>query len=184
MLTTMLRCQILLATTMSLLFGTGCAVKYDFTDAGASVLTGQTTATYTVRGVPLEIDAGTMTDSGSFTLGGASGTLYTGVEDGLGVITIGLPQGGHQVTVGEGVVFHFDSAFVPGRISLERFGNGEDMRVFTDGILYADFYGTEDMDSVILLPPGITTLGITTRGSISDDSDLFITSIEGKRKNP
>ena len=184
MLMAMLRCQILLATTMPLLFGTGCAVKYDFADAGASVLMGQTTAIYTVRGVPLEIDAGTMTGDGTFMLGGASGTLYTGVGDGLGVITIGLPQGGHQVTVGEGVVFHFDSTFVPGRISLERFGNGEDMRVFIDGILYADFYGTDDMNSVIPLPPGITTLGITTRGSISDDSDLFITSIEGKRKSP
>jgi hypothetical protein len=169
---------------MTLLFATGCAVKYDFADTGASVLTGQITATYTVRGVPLVIDAGTMTDSGAFTLGGASGTLYTGVGDGLGVITIGLPQGGRQVTVGEGVVFHFDSAFVPERISLQRFGNGEDMRVFTDGILYADFYGTADMDSVIPLPPGITTLGLMTRGSLSDDSDFFISSIEGKRKSP
>jgi hypothetical protein len=125
-----------------------------------------------------------MTEDGTFNLGGASSTLYTEVGEGLGVDTTGLPQGGNQLTVGEGVVFNFDSKFDAKQITLRRFFNGEDMRVFVDGILYADFYGVESGDHVIPLPNGITTLEITTLGTRSDDSDFFITSIEGKRKSP
>lgn len=173
-----------LVATLSLFFITGCAITYDFADPSASALNGQTKATHTVKSVPLEIDSGTMTEGGIFNLGGASSTLHTEVGEGLGVVTTGLPQGGNQVTVGEGVVFHFDSKFDAKRITLRRFGNAEDMRVFIDGILYADFYGLESGERTIPLPNGIITLGVTTLGSMSDDSDFFITSIEGKRKNP
>jgi hypothetical protein len=182
--TSMLYRLLCFAATLSLFLVTGCAITYDFADPSASALNGQTEETYTVKTVPLEIESGTMTEDGTFNLGGASSTLYTEVGEGLGVVTTGLPQGGNQLTVGEGIVFHFDSQFDAQRITLRRFGNAEDMRIFIDGFLYADFYGPEIGERVIPLPNGIITLGVTTLGSMSDDSDFFISSIEGKRKNP
>lgn len=165
------------------LFAGGCLLKYDFRMPAAESLAGQVQATYTQRGIPIIIEAGTMDAAGQFNAGAYQTTLYVESSDGLGVLNVGLLQGGSQLTVGEGLRIRFDPAFLPKRIVLGKFGSGEDARIFADGALVADYYGfsnTGDMEISLPLPWTMRTLGLTTLGSRSDDSDFFVLAIEGK----
>jgi len=166
-----------------ILIAGGCALNYDFRVPAAGSLAGQAQATYTQRGIPLLIEAGTMNSAGQFIPGAYQTTLYVEQSDGLGVVSVGLPQGGSQLTVGEGLRFSFDPGFLPERIVLGKFGSGEDARFFADNTLVADYYGTDqtgDMEMSLPLPWTMTTLGLTTLGSRSDDSDFYVLAIEGR----
>ena len=103
------------------------ALIYDFQSPGATVLDGLTQGTFTVSGVPLDVQSGTFTTAGVFAPGDQNSKLSVS-SDGLGMTSD--IAGGDQIQadttlagVHDGVLFTFDPLFVPTEISLTRFSN-------------------------------------------------------------
>jgi len=178
-----------LSCVLALTFAMGCSVSYDFQSPAAAALDGITEGTLTVDGVPLVVQAGTMTAAGVFTWGGSNATLYVVSYDGLGMVSsiAGSPQIQADTSVAsvhDGVVFLFGPMFTPQQITLSKFFTGEDCRIFADDVLYGDFEGNESGDVVIALPTGASKIGLTALGvesplGASDDSDYFVTLLQG-----
>lgn len=170
---------IAVSLVLSLYSSLSFALMYDFGSTEAGVLNGLTEETFVVDGIPLQIQAGTMTSVGAFTLGGLGSTMCID-SSGLGVSQNSFCSQLQVDTAGEpeAIVFNFNSLFIPEEIALDKFFEGEDIRIFTDGSLFGDFIGSSSGAKTISLPGGISSLWVTTLG-ISDDSDYWIASIEG-----
>ena len=80
---------------------------------------------------------------------------------------------------------NFDPLFVPEEITLTKFFNGEDIRIFVNGVYFGDFLGTASGEETISLGAEmISTLAVTTLGddsplASSDDSDYYVANIRG-----
>lgn len=175
------------------------ALTYDFTSMDAfGALDGQTQSIFTAGGVPLNIQAGLTNASGDFILGDEAAALAVstfadaGSHAGLGVTstTTNSQVNADTLIAGkyEAIVFNFNPLFVPKEISLTSFfGESEDIRIFTDGVLFGDFYGGDMPSGLKSISFGGTTfssLQITTLGpdsplSTTDDSDYRVASISG-----
>jgi hypothetical protein len=185
-------CAVLIALVSILLFpiSSQAALEmiYDFTLPGASILNGQTTGTFIVDGIPLQVQAGLMTQDGDFDLGGANSALLIGAS-GLGM-TSDL-AGGSQIqadtsiaTIHDGVVLMFSPLFIPQSMTLSSFFNGEDLRLLVgDDLTPAlDLLSTSETGDVTLdlsafggfSTWGITSLGLESPEASSDDSDYFV----------
>jgi hypothetical protein len=176
---------------MYLALGTGSmALVYDFEAPAASSCDGLIDCVLTQDGVPLQIQAGLMTPSGEFTLGGEGATLAVDPDSdpdrgGLGVATATGPSQVQLDTVdpdqGEAVVFHFDPAFILEAVTVTTCGGGEGPRIFTDGSLLGDLECPDNGVTRFTIPLAgrISELSITPRPDLSDDNDFHIESIEG-----
>ena len=183
---------IIVLLALSVCTTTSFALVYDFRSLEAfSALHGQIGGTFTVDGIPSEVRAGLMNASGDFNLGGGSATLAISpfTDAGLGVVST---SGNDQVNadtfifgLSDGVVFNFDPLFAPEEITLTKFFNGEDIRIFVNGVYFGDFLGTASGEETISLGAEmISTLAVTTLGddsplASSDDSDYYVANIRG-----
>jgi hypothetical protein len=180
-------------------------VTYDFrTPAAASALAGPASATYVAGGVPLQIQAGLLTQEGQFARGAENAALTVTLvppdrpgEVGLGVlsdeISLSYPEEG--LSMHEGLVFQFSPLFHPTRITLSGFTQGPDqygsgafeaVRIFVNGRFYKDMPGANGGLVTVRLPGNVSTLAITPLlgeteliPDLSSDPVFFVASIEG-----
>jgi hypothetical protein len=168
------------------------ALIYDFTSMDALIaLDGQTESTFNTSGLPVDVQAGLTNSFGDFILGeeGATLAVFNYSNEGLGVVST---TSNSQVNSDTGipgkfgsVVFGFDPLFIPEEIALNKFFVGEDIRIFTNGVLFGDFSGnstgtiTLALGGVSISTLQVTSLGIDSPLSSSDDSDFYVASIKG-----
>lgn len=176
----------------------GATLVYDFLAPGAAGLAGSETGTYTVGGVPLFIEAGSLEEDGVFERGGF-GAVITIIQPlpffggGLGVLSAipsgtGLDEG---LSRNEGLLFRFSPGFKPTRFTLDNFtygvgsGGFEAVRIFLNGVYAGFLLGEFDGTVTIPLPAGVTTLALSPMldfdlvSPLSSDPMFFVVSIEG-----
>jgi hypothetical protein len=196
--------------SVSLLFGAAASARaatvvYDFrTPAAASTLAGKVSATYQAGGIPLQIQAGLLSQEGQFTRGASHAALTVTLvppdrpgEVGLGVlsdeISLSYPEEG--LSMHEGVFFQFSPRFHPTRLTLSGFTQGPDqfgggafeaVRIFVDGRFYKDVPGADGGIVTVALPGGASTLAITPLlqetqqiPDLSSDPVFFVAAIAG-----
>jgi len=177
----------------------GATLVYDFLAPGAVGLSGSETGTYTVGGVPLFIEAGSLDAEGVFERGGFGATLAViqplpdYFPGGLGVLSsipsgTGLEEG---LSHDEGLLFHFSPGFEPTRFTLNGFtygtgsGGFEAVRIFLNGAYAGYALGDFDGTVTIPLPAGVTTLALSPVwdfdliSPLSSDPMFAVASIEG-----
>lgn len=177
----------------------GATQIYDFLAPAAAGLAGSETGTYTVGGVPLFIEAGSLDGEGVFERGGFGATLAViqplpFFGGGLGVLSA-IPSGTaveEGLSRDEGLVFHFDPRFEPTRFTLNGFtygtgsGGFEAVRIFLNGVYIGHLLGEFDGTVTIPLPAGGTTLALSPVwdfdlvSPLSSDPMFFVASIEGR----
>ena len=176
----------------------GATLVYDFLAPGAAGLSGSETGTYTVGGVPLFIEAGSLDSERVFERGGFGATLaviqpqpfFNG--GGLGVLS-SVPSGSsleEGLSRDEGLLFRFSPGFEPTRFTLSGFtygtGSGafEGVRIILNGVYVGYVLGEFDGTVTIPLPAGVTTLALSPlldfqTVTLSSDPTFFVASIEG-----
>lgn len=201
------RLSLVFVSLLSVAAGAASAatVVYDFrTPAAESTLAGKVSATYQAAAIPLQIQAGLLSQEGQFARGASHAALtVTRVppdrpgEVGLGVlsdeVSRSYPEEG--LSRREGLVFQFSPRFHPSRLTLsgftlgpDQFGSGtfEAVRIFVDGRFYRDVPGEDGGIVTVNLPGGASTLAITPLlqeteqiPDLSSDPVFFVASIEG-----
>ncbi|RMD63376.1 MAG: hypothetical protein D6826_05140 [Alphaproteobacteria bacterium] len=183
-------CTVLGIATVSATVVRAAPIVYDFrTPAAAAALDGTMHGTLTVDGRPLDVRAGRTTAAGLFTFG--SDTLSIDASEGLGVNDTQIRDVIGMSDLFTAVRFAPDPQVVVRGITVRRFFDSEDLRVFVDGALLGDCIlgvvcdfattivdaATGEVEIGFGALAGISNLMVTTVTALSDDSDYFVAAL-------